>query len=121
MPAALHKREREIFVQFDFAELRIRWNEFPILPPPLMCRPLSSAAFSLATRLMRIMIMMILWRIVVVVASCCCCCWCVVFALFAGLLAALAAIIVEILCSRPSHDHNGNGNGNVDGGSNGKT
>lgn len=34
-----------------------------------MCRPLSSAAFSLATRLMRIMIMMILWRIVVVVAA----------------------------------------------------
>lgn len=115
--AALHKREREIFVQFDFAELRIRWNEFPILLHPPCAAPLA-AAFSLATRLMRIMIMMILWRIVVVaVASCCCCCWCVVFALFAGLLAALAAIIVEILCSRPSHDHNGN----VDGGSNRKT
>lgn len=32
--------------------------------------------------------------------------------MFAGLLAALAAIIVEILFSRPSHDHNGNGSGN---------
>lgn len=85
--------------------------------PHLACPAPLAAAFSLATRLMRIMIMMILWRIVVVaVASCC---WCVVFALFAGLLAALAAIIVEILCSRPSHDHNGNSNGG--GGSNRKT
>lgn len=66
--AALHKREREIFVQFDFAELRIRWNEFPILPQPPCAAPLA-AAFSLATRLMRIMIMMILWRIVVVVVG----------------------------------------------------
>lgn len=103
-------------MQFDFAELRIRWNEFPILLHPPCAAPLA-AAFSLATRLMRIMIMMILWRIVVVAVASCCCCWCVVFALFAGLLAALAAIIVEILCSRPSHDHNGN----VDGGSNRKT
>lgn len=65
---ALHKREREIFVQFDFAELRIRWNEFPILLHPPCAAPLA-AAFSLATRLMRIMIMMILWRIVVVVVG----------------------------------------------------
>lgn len=57
------EREREIFVQFDFAELRIRWNEFPIPSGTL------AAAFSLATRLMRIMIMMILRRIVAAVVG----------------------------------------------------